>query len=52
MIPTAPTDSLPTYAADDASPRYFVDDSFDANPADGDWWLDLGRVDLPVVPAV
>jgi hypothetical protein len=38
----------PTFQADDVGPR-FLDDAFDARADDlGDWWLDLGRVDLPV----
>ncbi len=28
-------------------PRFFLDDAIDANPDDGDWWLDIGSVDLP-----
>jgi hypothetical protein len=48
MIPTAdPADhALPT-PADDGRPRFFLDANYDASPDDGDWWLDLGRVDLP-----
>jgi hypothetical protein len=38
----------PTFLADDTGPR-FLDDAFDARADDlGDWWLDLGRVALPV----
>jgi hypothetical protein len=52
MIPTAPApDQLPAPAADDVRPRFFLDDAFDSD-TDADWWLDLGRVDLPAVPAV
>jgi hypothetical protein len=37
-----------TFLADDIGPR-FLDDAFDAHADDlGDWWLDLGRVDLPL----
>ena len=33
--------------ADDGRPR-FLDDEFNARADDlADWWLDLGRVDLP-----
>jgi hypothetical protein len=39
-------DSLPILG-DDGRPR-FLDDEFNARADDlGDWWLDLGRVDLP-----
>ncbi len=51
MIPTAPTDHTPLHAADDTRPRFFLDDTFDTD-IDADWWLDLGRVDVPPVPAV
>jgi hypothetical protein len=51
MIPTAPADHTQLNSADDSRPRFFLDASFDAN-ADGDWWLDLGAVDLPAAPAV
>ena len=52
MIPTSPAaDHVQPAAADDTRPRFFLDDAFDAD-ADGDWWLDLGRVDLPAAPAV
>ena len=51
MIPTAPNDHTPYSTADDTSPRFFIDDTYDANP-DGDWWLDLGSVDLPTGCAV
>jgi hypothetical protein len=51
MTPTASTaDHKQPTAADDARPRVFLDDAFDAT-AD-DWWLDLGRVDLPGFPGV
>jgi hypothetical protein len=49
MIPTAhTTDHVSPTTADDTRPRFFLDDDFDAS-TDGDWWLDLGRVDLPGV---
>jgi hypothetical protein len=51
MIPTAPTDHNQPIHADDSRPRFFLDDAYDAN-TDGDWWLDLGAVDLPTAPAV
>jgi hypothetical protein len=52
MIPhTMNTDHLPQPVADDTSPRFFLDDAFDAG-TDADWWLDLGCVDLPAVPPV
>lgn len=46
MTPTIPTDMTPNTAAADTTPRFFIDDAFDTAP-DGDWWLDLGSVDLP-----
>ncbi len=51
MIPISPTDHNPTTPADASQPRFFLDAAFDAN-TDGDWWLDLGSVDLPTAPAV
>lgn len=51
MIPTVPTDHTQPTPADDCRPRFFLDDTYDAD-TDGDWWLDLGRVDLPTAPAV
>lgn len=51
MIPTAPSDQNLPIPADDTRPRFFLDDSYDAD-TDGDWWLDLGRVDLPLQQAV
>jgi hypothetical protein len=45
MIPNAPTTQLPQSA--DTEPRFFVNAAIDADPRDGDWWLDLGGVDLP-----
>ena len=51
MIPTVPTDQTQLNTADDSRPRFFLDDAFDAN-IDADWWLDLGRVDLPPAPTV
>jgi hypothetical protein len=50
MIPNTPADHSPTTGTD-VQPRYFLDDAFDAG-TDADWWLDLGRVDLPASPAV
>ncbi len=46
MIPTAPTDLNQTTYANPSQPRFFLNDAYDAN-TDGDWWLDLGSVDLP-----
>lgn len=51
MIPTAPNTDYTQPTADDTHPRFFLDDAFDAD-ADGDWWLDLGCVAVPGVPAV
>lgn len=51
MIPTAHSDHVQHAHADDVSPRFFIDDAYDVNP-DGDWWLDLGGVDLPTADAV
>jgi hypothetical protein len=51
MIPTIPSDYNQPTPADDMRPRFFLDDSYDATP-DGDWWLDLGSVDLPLPQAV
>jgi hypothetical protein len=48
MIPTAPFDPNQPTSADDTSPRFFLDDSYDAT-SDSDWWLDLGHVDLPLL---
>jgi hypothetical protein len=45
MIPTAPTTQL--HQAADTEPRFFVNATIDTDPRDGDWWLDLGCVDLP-----
>ena len=50
MIPTAPDDHAQFDTADDR-PRFFLDDAYDAG-TDSDWWLDLGRVDLPTAPTV
>jgi hypothetical protein len=50
MIPTASTDQTQLNTTDD-SPRFFLDDTYDAN-LDSDWWLDLGRIDLPTAPGV
>ena len=49
MIPTAPDDHMQHNTADDAGPRFFLDDVYDAG-IDADWWLDLGCVDLPTAP--
>lgn len=48
MIPTStlPGSTQPSQP-DAAASRFFLDDAFDANPVDGDWWLDIGGVDLP-----
>ena len=51
MIPTIPADHTPNTVTDDATPRFFLDDTFDST-ADGDWWLDLGHIDLPTHMAV
>lgn len=32
---------------DVTAPRFFLDNAIDANPDDGDWWLDIGGIDLP-----
>ncbi|QJW93606.1 hypothetical protein [Frigoriglobus tundricola] len=47
MIPTPFTDNTQANHADDSQPRFFLDAAFDPH-TDGDWWLDLGGVDLPV----
>jgi len=53
MIPTvSPADLPPPSNPDDVRPRFFLDDAYDAGLADGDWWLDLGSVDLPTATAV
>jgi hypothetical protein len=49
MIPTSPTDQTPLHTPDDTL-RFFLDDALDST--DADWWLDLGRVDLPTAPTV
>ena len=53
MLPTIPADRFDAHAASasDDGPRFFLDDAIDA-AADGEWWLDLGRVDLPGFPGV
>ena len=51
MIPTVPNDHTQFDTADDSRPRFFLDDTYD-DGTDADWWLDLGRVDLPTAPAV
>jgi hypothetical protein len=53
MIPTGTPnnpDSLPNFT-DDGRP-HFVDAAYDPPDDLGDWWLDLGRVDLPGQPTV
>lgn len=49
MIPNAsPADfATPHTPADDRKPRFFLDASIDKPDDLGDWWLDLGTVDLP-----
>lgn len=51
-----PLNSLPeptqTAQSDVATPRFFLDNVIDANPDDGDWWLDIGGFDLPGALAV
>lgn len=48
MIPTSSLpDSTQPAQTDVTGSRFFLDASFDANPDDGDWWLDIGGVDLP-----
>ena len=46
-----PINALPEPAqsaqADVTVPRFFLDNVIDANPDDGDWWLDIGAIDLP-----
>lgn len=46
MIPTAPA-TAPTAPQPAPEPRYFVNAAIDTDPGDGDWWLDLGGIDLP-----
>jgi hypothetical protein len=50
MQPNNSSDHTHTISAD-VQPRYFLDDSFDSS-TDGDWWLDLGCVQLPNMPTV
>lgn len=50
MIPTTPADHTQP-AGTDVQPRFFLDDAYDAG-TDADWWLDLGRVDIPAPPAM
>lgn len=45
MIPNTPATQLPQSA--DTEPRFFVNAAIDTDPCDGDWWLDLGGIDLP-----
>ena len=53
MTPLDALSQLPQSAqADVAAPRFFLDGALDASPDAGDWWLDLGAVDLPGSPAV
>ena len=49
MFPWIPADQIRTTPADEP-PRFFLDDTYDSS-VDADWWLDLGRVDLPSAPA-
>ncbi len=46
-----PLNTLPDTAqpaqTDVTAPRFFLDAVIDANPDDGDWWLDIGSVNLP-----
>lgn len=46
-----PLNALPeptqTSQPDALAPRFFLDAAIDANPDDGDWWLDIGAIDLP-----
>lgn len=51
MNVTTMTDATPATLPDDTAPRYFIDDTYDC-PTDGDWWLDLGHIDLPTAVAV
>jgi hypothetical protein len=52
MTPIATNhDHIQPALADNGRPRFFIDDRYDAD-SDGDWWLDLGSVDLPVATAV
>jgi hypothetical protein len=52
MIPNATTtDHTQPTATDDGSPRFFLEAALDTD-SDGDWWLDLGLVDLPGLLAV
>lgn len=50
MLTNTPADHTQP-AGTDVQSRYFLDEAFDAG-TDADWWLDLGRVDLPAVPAL
>ncbi len=48
MIPmNSLPDSTQPAQVDVTAPRFFLDAAIDANPDDGDWWLDIGGVDLP-----
>lgn len=51
MIPTVPSDHVPHPPTDAPGAPIFLDDAYNAG-ADGDWWLDLGAVDLPQSCAV
>jgi hypothetical protein len=49
MMPNDPLSSDGFQTPTDDDQARFFDDAFDAAPDDlGDWWLDLGRVTLPV----
>jgi hypothetical protein len=41
------SDSSHTSPYNESHPRFFLDDAIDAT-CDGDWWLDLGLIDLPI----
>ncbi len=48
MVPTLiPADRDNPADRHDDHPRYFLDAGYDANPDDGDWWLDVCPVTLP-----
>jgi hypothetical protein len=48
-MPTAVTSNTDRASrpADERQVLFFVDATYDVDPDDGEWWLDLGRVDLP-----
>ncbi len=48
MIPNGTNhDPLQSSQVDTITPRFFIDATIDANPDDGDWWLDIGDVNIP-----